>query len=333
MIFVTGGTGMLGAHLLFELSRENEHIRALYRSTAKINQVRSLFKFYNPDDWKTQFDRIKWVEGDILDIPLLIEQIEGSTNVYHCAALVSFHPKDFNALIKVNREGTENVVNACLHHHVDKLCYVSSTAAIGGLSGATIDENTKWKNIPDTSGYSTTKYSAERAVWRGIEEGLKAVIVNPCVILGAGNWNESSLTIFKTVQKGIRFFPPGSNATVDARDVATIMVRLMQSEIHSERYLCIGSNQSFKELMTVIANEIGVRAPSKKVSRALVTFVRRIKSFFAWISGSRSNITKETVDSLFNNKAYSNAKISEALNFTFRDLQEQVRNGVAGRIV
>lgn len=331
MIFVTGGTGVLGAHLMFDLTQSDTPIRAFYRSKDRISQIASVFKFYNPENWQSQFEKIEWVQGDILDITEVLESMEGCSHVYHLAALVSFHPKDFTKMMKVNREGTENIVNACLHHNIKKLCYVSSTAAIGG-EDKVISEKTKWKNEPTTSGYSVSKYSAEREVWRGIEEGLNAVIVNPCVILGAGNWKESSLTIFKTVSKGISFYPPGSNATVDARDVSTIMTNLMTSEINAERYLCIGSNQSFKELMTAIAKEIDVKPPKRKVSKWVISIARRFLDVANWIVGSRSDITKDTVNNLYALKSYDNSKVVEALNFDFRPLEEQVKNAVAGRI-
>jgi dihydroflavonol-4-reductase len=332
MIFVTGGTGILGSHLLFNLSQTDNSIKALYRSTDRLNQVQKLFRRYNHETWEVQFSKIKWVQGDILDVTDLLTFMDGCTHIYHCAGLVSFHPKDFNQVMKINREGTENIVNACLHHKVKKLVHVSSTAAIGGDDKDVITENTKWKNSPDNSAYGISKYSGEREVWRGIEEGLTAIIVNPCVIFGAGNWNESSLTIFKTVSKGISFYPPGSNATADARDVAEIMILLMKSKINNQRFLITGSNQSFKELMTVIAQALNVKAPTRPVSKPFVNIARRILSFFKKIIGQRSDITKETVDNLFTDKSYENSKVKEALGFEFRDLKEQVRNTIAGRL-
>ena len=229
MIFVTGGTGLLGSHLLISLTRRTNSIRAIYRSEKKIEQLKCVFKFYYPENWQSYFKKIEWLKGDILDVPFLQESMKNFSQVYHCAALVSFHKRDFNLCMKINREGTANVVNVCLENRIDKLCYVSSTAAIGGDDFIENNENRKWKTTPSTSGYSISKYSAEKEVWRGIEEGLDAVIVNPCVILGAGNWNDSSLTIFRTMRKGVKFYPPGSNAQVDARDVAEIMCRLMNS--------------------------------------------------------------------------------------------------------
>ncbi|MEJ6616262.1 MAG: NAD-dependent epimerase/dehydratase family protein, partial [Crocinitomicaceae bacterium] len=191
MIYVTGGTGLLGSHLLIDLTKEENNIRAIYRSEEKLNQTKRLFQYYFPKDWEVKFAQIEWLKGDILDIPFLLESMVDCDYIYHCAALVSFHKNDFNHMIKINREGTANVVNACLALEVKKLCYVSSTAAVGAsLNSATelTTEKTKWKNTPTKSGYSISKYNAEREVWRGIEEGLNAVMVNPCVILGAGNW-------------------------------------------------------------------------------------------------------------------------------------------------
>ena len=332
MIFVTGGTGLLGSHLLVELTKTNDNVRATYRSDKKRNQLKKLFEYYLQDSWKQHYDKIEWVKGDILDIPFLQEVIRENDMVYHCAALVSFNRKDFNSLNKVNAEGTANIVNVCLDQQVKKLCYVSSTAAIGGGDSKTITEESKWKKTPTTSGYSVSKYSAEKEVWRGIEEGLNAVMINPCVILGAGNWNDSSLTIFRTLKNGVKFFPSGSNATVDARDVTNIMIQLMNSDIQSERYLCIGSNQTFKHLMECISKELNVKPPTIAVNRILVTGVRYVLTFIAFVLRKRASITKESVNSLFGHRKYSSAKIETELKFTFKTLKETIANSVQGRI-
>jgi nucleoside-diphosphate-sugar epimerase len=332
MIYVTGGTGLLGSHLLVELTKEDSAIRAIYRSEKKLNQTKQIFQYYFPDSWELHYSKIEWIKGDILDIPFLLESMAGCEFVYHCAALVSFHKNDFNQLIKLNREGTANIVNACLDLGVEKLCYVSSTAAIGGNNHELISEKTKWKNTPTTSGYSISKYNAEREVWRGIEEGLNAVMINPSVILGAGNWNDSSLTIFRTLKKGLKFYPPGKNATVDARDVSEIMVILMKSEINAERFLCIGSNQSFFELMSEISKQLNVKLPSVKTNRFVVEIARRFNWFISLFTSKKPSITKETVNSLFGEISYDNSKIKKAIGFEFRSLEDTVTNAIKGRI-
>lgn len=332
MIFVTGGTGVLGSQLMFDLSRDDEKIRALYRSENKRNQLQRFFLLFDPVHGQARFDKIEWVLGDILDVVSLEELMTGCERIYHCAALVSFHKRDFNRLLKMNREGTANVVNIALHLGVKKLCYVSSNAAIGGTEKEIITEKTSWKNTPTTSGYSISKYSAEKEVWRGIEEGLDAVIVNPCVILGAGNWNDSSLALLRTLQKGARFYPPGSNATVDARDVSRIMIKLMKSEIKNERFLCIGSNQSFKDLMDEVCKQLKVKSPRRPVKRWMVSFARRLLGFISFFTRKRPTITKETVNSLFSNQKYSAEKVRSALNEEFYSLEEMVHFAIQGRM-
>lgn len=332
MIFVTGGTGLLGSHVLIELTKGDVPIRAIYRSEKKLKELSSLFHYYFGNSWEMYINRIEWSKGDILDIPFLQESMKDCTEVYHCAGKVSFHRKDFNKLIKVNRTGTANVVNVALQLGVSKLCHVSSTAAIGGTNKGLISEDCTWKKEPFTSGYSISKHSGEKEVWRGIEEGLNAVIVNPCVILGAGNWNRSSLTLLQTLKRGISYYPPGSNAIVDARDVAEIMLKLMKSEIKNERFLCIGSNQSFQELMDAVAKQLNVTPPRKKANRSLVNFARRFVSFLSLFRRKRPSITKETVQSLFEQRSYSNNKVTQALNFEFRGLSEMIQNSIAGKL-
>lgn len=332
MIFLTGGTGIIGSQLLMDLTLANETVRVLYRSKNRIEQLRTFFKHFHPESYSTLFARIEWVEGDILDITSLEKHMTGCNRVYHCAALVSFHSSDFKRMLKINREGTANVVNLCLDLGVEKLCYISSTAAIGGASDAVITEETPWKNTPTTTGYSISKYSAEKEVWRGIEEGLNAVIVNPCVVLGAGNWDESSLTVFRSVQKRSSFYPPGSNAIVDARDVSQIMRALMKSEIHSERFLCIGNNQSFKTLISVIAQQLGKTPPKYAVPRWLVGIARVVSQFVALFGSKKPALTKETVQTLFSDRTYSAEKVKRTLNYKFYTLEETVEFALKNRL-
>lgn len=332
MIFITGGTGVLGSQLLFDLSQDDAPIRALYRSESKRNQLLQFFLRFDSSKGEQRFQKIEWVQGDILDVVTLEEYMTGCEYVYHCAALVSFHKRDFNSLIKLNREGTANIVNVALSVGVKKLCYVSSTAAIGGNEKATITEGTSWKNTPTTTGYSISKYSAEKEVWRGMEEGLQAVIVNPCVILGSGNWNDSSLTLLRTLKKGMKYFPPGKNATVDARDVSRIMIKLLKSDIQNERFLCIGSNQSFKDLMEEVSKQLKVKAPKKPIKRWMANLARRVLGFGSFFTRKKPSMTKETVNSLFSVRAYSNEKVKSTLDEQFYSLKEMVAFAIANRL-
>ncbi len=335
MVFVTGGTGLLGSHLLVELTQQHDAITAIYRDKSKIDTVKKCFDYYLKDSSELLFNKITWKECDILDIPSLEEVIQGHTIVYHCAAIVSFAKRDFNKMLEINRYGTENMVNISLEFGVEKFCFVSSTAAVGNKDipeEVEVDENGKWILTEETSGYSVTKYSAEKEVWRGIEEGLNAVMVNPSVIFGAGDWNESSMKIFRTVKKGLKFYSPGANSFVDARDVAKIMVELMNRNVFDQRFLCIGENTTFRRLFDLIAQELEQKPPSKKVHPVLMGITWRISVFWAALTFSKPLITKSAAINAFNTIKYSNKKIKKALDYNFYTLEETVKNAVNGRL-
>lgn len=334
MIFVTGGTGLLGSHLLFQLTSEGKSIRAIYRNFDGISRVRKLFDFYNPKISKQLFALIEWVECDVLDVVTLEEVMTGCSDVYHCAATVSFRKKDFHSMMKINREGTANVVNIALTLPIRKLCYVSSTSAVAKDEvnpSFPLVESNKWVQSHQTSGYALSKYSAEKEVWRGIEEGLNAVIINPSVIIGAWSWEESSMTIFKTIANGFKFYTNGSNAFVDARDVSKAMIALMKSDLSSERFLCTGTNISFKGLFDFIANALNQKAPSVQAGMILSQMARFADAIKSVFTGKRV-LTKESVRSAHSITSYDNSKLLKAIDFQFTPLKDSVENAVRGKI-
>ena len=331
MIFVTGGTGLLGSHLLVELAKRGQSIRALKRPSSNLTNVKNVFDFYLKDDSKTLFNTIEWVDGDINNVSSLQDTMKGCDEVYHCAGYVSFWRKDFKKLMTINKVGTANMVNVALSIGVKKFSHVSSTAAIGRneLSSEYTEAN-KWVTSPLNSNYAVSKYSAEMEVWRAKEEGLNVSIVNPSVILGAGNWEDSSLTLFLSVEKGIKFYTEGTNAFVDARDVAYCMAELMDKNIFSERYLTVSENVCFRDLLIMIADEIGIKRASIKVKpwmAALAWRIEMVRSIF----GSKPKITKETAYSAMNESFYSNEKITTKLNHQFIPIKDAVKNAVSFR--
>lgn len=328
MILVTGSTGLLGSHVLIELSARGHRLRALKRKNSDVEMVRKLFRYYHGVQGERWFDQIEWAEGDILDVVSLQNAIKGCDVVYHCAAMVSFRRRDFKKLVKVNKTGTSNVVNVCLSEKADHLVYVSSTAAIG-RSGVdkVYNEQGKWISSPENSGYAITKYSAETEVWRGVEEGLNAVIINPSVILGPGNWNESSLSIFKVVKKGLRFYTSGVNAFVDVRDVARAMAELSERRIFNDRFLIIGDNLSYRELFNLMADTFHVKRPSIEVKHWMAGLAWRLEGFLA-LFGRKQNITRETARSSMQVNRYSNEKIRKTIGFEFTPMSGTVENAV-----
>lgn len=335
MIFVTGGTGLLGSHLLFQLTSEGKSIRAIYRNFDSISRVQKLFNFYNPTSSKELFSLIEWVECDVLDVFTLEEVMTGCTEVYHCAATVSFRKKHFHSMMKINREGTANMVNVALALPIEKFCFVSSTAAVAKDDTKPLlplVESNKWVQSDETSGYAISKYSSEKEVWRGIEEGLNAVIINPSVIIGAWSWDESSMTIFKTIAEGFKFYTKGSNAFVDARDVAKAMVLLMNSPINRERFLCTGTNISFRELFNLIAASLNQKPPSIHAGMFLsqaARFVDAIKSIFT----NQRVLTKDSVSSAHSVTSYDSSKLLNAIDFHFTPINDTIENAVKGRII
>lgn len=325
MILVTGATGLLGSHLLYELVQNGQPVRALFRDKKRIERVKSLFNYYSNGN-ENGFNLIEWVEGDILDLVSLEDALFGIEHVYHCAAKVSFRKKDFKDLIHTNRVGTANVVNMALKFGVKKFGHVSSTAAIGGVENKLTTENTKWQISDKTSGYAISKYNSEREVWRGSEEGMDVIIVNPCLIFGAGDLEESSLTIINTIKKGLKFYSPGSNAYVDARDVATCFVQLMNSEKVNERYLVIGHNLTFKDSLFQIAKQMQQKAPSICPPKWLAINIGRFGEMMNRLFKMKSAITVESARSAYSNMTYSNGKIVQATNHSFYPFADTIQN-------
>jgi nucleoside-diphosphate-sugar epimerase len=329
MVFVTGGTGLLGTHVLIELTGRGHAIRALYRDPSKIRKAETIFNHYLGESSKKQFSKIEWVEGDILDIVSLEEAMKGCDAVYHCAAMVSFRKRDFKRLMKINKEGTANVVNVALDKGVTVFCHVSSTATIGKSTEKDIqDESNKWVKKEGTSNYAISKYSSETEVWRGSEEGLNVVIVNPSVIFGAGDWNEGSLSIFKVVKKGLKFYTPGANAFVDARDVAFALCELAERKIYKERFLVFSENRAYRSVFDEMASVFKVKPPHIETKKWMAGIAWRIEGILAFLFGKKQNITKETAHSAMTTTVFSNEKIKERIGMEFIPIDQSIKDTV-----
>jgi dihydroflavonol-4-reductase len=324
MILVTGGTGFLGAHLLYELLTNGEKVKAIKRESSNLKLVKKIFSYYT-SNYEDLLNQIEWVSADINDYSSLDIAMQGITQVYHCAAVVSFDPKFKDIMFKTNVDGTANVVNIALEHKIEKLCFVSSIAAIGRTeSGVLITEDTVWKTSDKNSNYSKTKNAAEREVWRGIEEGLNAVIVNPSVILGPGEWKSGSSKIFHTLWKGTKFYTDGVNGYVDVKDVARIMRLLMNSNIVNERFILSSENLSYKELFTRILLAFNKKPPRFKAGSYLLTLVWRLEKLRSILFNTHPLITKETVNTSQNKYFYSADKVISALSTEFIPIDKSI---------
>ncbi|WP_417556686.1 NAD-dependent epimerase/dehydratase family protein [Mesoflavibacter zeaxanthinifaciens] len=325
MILVTGGTGLVGAHLLFHLLNENQPIRAIYRNEKKFDTVKRIFGYYSKDA-DTLFDTIEWVKADLNNIPQLTEAFKDITHVYHCAAFVSFEPDKFNLLQKTNIKGTANIVNFCIDHKVEKLCYVSSIAALGAsLNNKAITEDTEWNKEIDNSVYAITKYGAELEVWRGTQEGLDAVIVNPGVIIGPGIWRYGSGSLIKMIYNGLKYYTTGSTGYVDVNDVVKAMIQLVKSDVKNERYILVSENLSFKDFFIKTANYLGVKPPQKEAKPWLLNIAWRLDWLKHKLTKKRRVLSKQTANSAVTTTIYSNNKIKAAVGFEFLPMDKSIK--------
>lgn len=320
MILVTGGTGLVGYHLLLQLSQEKEAIRAIYRSEKKLQHVKNLFQAANQF---SSFEKIDWVKADILNIPALEMAFTDVSYVYHCAAKVSFDLNDEEKLYQNNIVGTANVVNLCLSTNVKKLCYVSSIAALGNGTehNLLVNEETERNNEAVRSDYSISKFGAEMEVWRGFQEGLDVVIVNPGVIFGNGFPKEGSALFIKNIKNGQLFYTLGKLGIVAVEDVVKAMTTLMKSTISGERFILVAEDVTYKELFDSIADNLQLNKPKYLVKKWQTQIVSVIEFIISTLFFRKRMLTKATINSLYNLEIHDTSKIKNAINFEFLDMK------------
>lgn len=313
MILVTGGTGFLGSYLLRALVKAGKPVRALYRSRI-------------PAQVQDVADRIEWVQGDVLDVVSLEEAFAGVSEVYHCAAIVSFQPDTRDAMMKINIEGTANVVNMAIDAGIRKLVHVSSVAALGrAKQNDQLTEKSAWEENNNNSQYAVSKHLSEMEIWRGIAEGLDAVIVNPSIILGSGFWHDGSGMLLKNAWKEFPYYTEGVNGFVDVEDVVEAMIRLMESPVSAERFILNGDNWPYRQLFNEMARHLGKKPPHIATKPWMAAIVWRIEKIRGMITGKRPLLTRETARTAQLKVYYNNGKILEALpGFRFRPLADTI---------
>lgn len=324
MILVTGATGLVGSHLLLQLLQNGEDVRALYKTQENIQKTKALFQ------WKNQsvlFEKINWIQGCITDVPSLEEVFKNIDYVYHCAALISFDPKDEEKLRKINIEGTANIVNFCLAKNVKKLCYVSSIAALGDLQEHEhiITEETEWNPEKPHSDYAITKYGAEMEVWRAQEEGLDSIVVNPGVILGPGFWQNGSSEIFRKIKKGLPYYTKGSSGFVTAEDVVAIMYSLVKSNVKKERFTLVEKNISYQELSNLIATSLKVKKPAILIKPWMTSIAWRLDWLFSNLFFRKRKLSRAMAKAMHSKIVFDNSKIKKACTIDFAGLDDYIK--------
>lgn len=322
MNLVTGATGLVGAHLLLFLLENNEKVRAVYRVSSNINKTKRLFALYHKTDL---FQKIEWTQADITDIPTLEKAFEGVSYVYHCAAYVSLSTTA-DKMHKVNTDGTANIVNLAIDYGVKKLCYVSSIAALGEPENSSllITEKSEWNPNNSNGDYALSKFGGEMEVFRGSQEGLDVVIVNPGVILGPEFWNHGSTRFFGKVKKNMWFYTRGKTGFVAVTDVVKAMYQLMKSDIKSERFILVGDNLSLKDFLWLIADSVQAKRPNFYVRPWMTNLCWKADWLFCGLLFNKRNLTKSMSKSAHSQTIFSNEKIKEAIDFEFIDTREYI---------
>lgn len=320
---VTGATGLLGSHLVAELVAAGHTVRVLYRREARLRRLNRVLGYYFDDPDAVQ-KKLEKVQADLLDPEDLKKAVPGTTVLYHCAARVSFARQDRAKLLQENPAMTAALVNEALAQGVQKLVHISSVAALGRRRGQQhSDENSRWVPGRGNTAYARSKYKAELEAWRGSEEGLPVVVLNPSIILGAGFWQEGSGKFFGQIAKGFPFYSKGVNGFVDVRDVARSARLLAASPRVGERFLVAGHNASYEEVFAGIARSLGVRAPRIPVKPWLAELVWRAEGLRSLLTGAEPSVTRETARTALQVQYYHSDKLLAALPyFQFRPLEE-----------
>jgi nucleoside-diphosphate-sugar epimerase len=313
MIFITGCNGLVGSTVARVLLARGEKVSALKRKSSDLTLVKDIES------------SIEWIEGDIFDTEVLNKAMAQADTVIHAAAIISFAPRKRGKMYDTNVQGTANVVNAALKNNIKKFCYISSIAALGRKKNEfVINENALWEESEMNTHYAKSKYLAELEVWRGIEEGLPAFIVSPSVILGPGDWKNGSTKIFHYIFKENKFYTKGHVSYVDVKDVAAIIVKLLDKNVIGERFILNAGRVTYQELFVLIARYFNVKPPAIEVGKFIAEIAWRVEKFRAMFSDSEPILTKETVKLAGLSFDYKNEKISRLLDYKFVTLEQTI---------
>ena len=322
MILVTGATGILGRVIVLELLKRGKTVRAAKRKSSNLEEVKDSFRFYTKNSTEF-FNKIEWINVDFEDIYSLQKALIGVEEVYHCAAKVSFHPKDKRKMYKTNIEGTKQLLYASENSSVKKFLFVSSIAVLDGFNeNGELDESSDFNPKVDHSSYAISKHFSEMEVWRASAEGLNVAIVNPGLIIGSGNWNESSGTLFKELGENAFTFS-GGTSYVDVRDVAKISVELMENNIFGERFILISENKKYEEIANFIKQKLGKPA-TKIIPNGLLKVGVFLNTILGWLISPLKMANKVNVQSVTEFNKISNKKIKEKLNYQFISVEESL---------
>lgn len=328
-VFVTGGTGLVGSHLICKLIEQGKHVRATCRENSNKGILKRVIGYYHPDP-DEMYRSVEWVECDICGYDRLAKSMKGAEVVFHCAGVVSFEDGRDDLIIKNNVEGTANVVRACLENNIKHLCHVSSNSALRfSDDDSFVDETNKWDEHAIHPVYWTSKHLAEEEVFKGIAKGLSAVIVNPTIIIGPGDWSHGSSSFFSNIDRGMLFSSSGITGFVDVNDVVNAMIILTEKGISGERFLLNSENISYHRFFTLIAQSLGVRRPLFNVPKGFKFLIFPFLSAFEFFSGRKLPVSREVLKSAWRKVRFDNRKIIKETGISFTPIEKSIEKTAA----
>lgn len=326
---ITGATGFIGTYLSYYLLSNGYKVIALKRDTSSIEMSLKVFKHLNDLEGKSiSFNDIEWVNGDLFDADSLDELTSKCDVCFHAAAMVSFNNKLADEMMKINVEGTTQVVNACVQNQVKKLVMISSVAALPNQNDKpVIDETFQTTTFfKFESAYGISKYRAEMEAWRAHGEGTDVYVVNPTVVLGAWRFKASSVQMFNAVDKGMPFYSKGTGSFVDARDVAQMTISLSENEANAnKRFILCGGSLSYKDFLQQIAQLINAKKPSIGVGKNLSVFIATIWQLLGKITGKSAPLTPAMARAANRHFTYNTQKVQKATGLAFMPVDKTIK--------
>ncbi|ADQ81737.1 NAD-dependent epimerase/dehydratase family protein [Riemerella anatipestifer] len=324
MVLVTGATGILGSLIVLKLLQQEQEVRATKRCGSQVEKLKDIFSFYT-DKADYYYQKIEWVEVDFEDLDSLRVALEGVKQVYHTAAKVSFHPRDKKSMYKTNIQGTKNLLYIAEEKTVEQFLYVSSIAVLDAANEfEAIDEESNFNPKLAHSSYAISKHFSEMEVWRASAEGMNVVVINPGVIIGSGNWEQSSGVLFDNIKK-LPFSFKGSTGYVDVRDVADIAIKLFAEETKAsgQRFILISENKTYIEVANLVRKRLGLSS-----AKIFPSYLWRLGCFLSKIIGWALPVlklfNKANTDALNSKILISNEKIKSLLQYKFISVEESI---------
>lgn len=321
-VAVTGGTGLIGSHLVAELLKRGCRVKLLVRDMRRVGQLHKTLSRMEADSY---FGRIEFYETELNNPHTLAAALTDMEVVFHCAALVTFDPERADEVVLVNTEITTHVVNACLQCGVGLMVHISSIATLGScrLGQRAIDETCILNNPVGRSPYSVSKIYAENAVQRGMVEGLRAVIVNPSVVIGEGDLNSSSSRLVAYAMHRRVFYTKGVKGYVDVRDVARAAVRLAETpQAVGKRFIVSAENLTFGTLFSMAARISDHWPPLIPLGRRVLTGIYKVEKLLNKWFGRRPILSEALIANACDMSYYDNSRMKNLLNFTYTPIRE-----------